>query len=378
MKSLLLLLLLGISLISYNQYCTNVGPSSTIDSNVEQVTLTGALGTINFTGCPGVMGLQDLTNTPGVSLNAGSSYTISIKWGTCGGVYAGAGTAWIDFNLNGTFEASEVIATWQGTPPFLGNYPFVVPAGAQNGTTRMRISQQEATSLPLNPCASFTWGSTTDFTVTIGNGIDCSGYTGNTTADPIIIPSLPYADTGDNSYCYSSENAVYGSPDIYYQLNPNPLMGIVNVSLCGSSFDTFLSVIDTDGNVIAFNDDGANCGTSSKLTFDSQGLGAVYIIVEGWGFEAGPYTIEIDAEYLAINEELAANVSIYPNPAKDQLFLNGINGNVYIYDIAGKMALTATAFDHTEINLSSLEDGLYVLKWQEQNVSHSTKIIIER
>ncbi|MDP4684196.1 MAG: hypothetical protein NWS40_05860 [Crocinitomicaceae bacterium] len=39
------------------QYCTNVGPTSDVDSNVESVQLTGEIGGINYTGCPGVLGL---------------------------------------------------------------------------------------------------------------------------------------------------------------------------------------------------------------------------------------------------------------------------------------------------------------------------------
>ena len=44
---------------------------------------------------------------------------------------------------------------------------------------------------------------------------------------------------------------MYPSPDIYYKLTPNPLIESVTASLCGSSFDTFLSVVDMNGNVIA-------------------------------------------------------------------------------------------------------------------------------
>ena len=41
-----------IASFSQAQYCTAVGPTSTIDSNVGSVSLTGVVGSINFTGCP--------------------------------------------------------------------------------------------------------------------------------------------------------------------------------------------------------------------------------------------------------------------------------------------------------------------------------------
>ena len=87
----LLFFFFNLSLLA--QYCTNVGPTSTVDSNVESVVLSGVLGTINYVGCPGVVGLQDLTQSVNISLNAGGTYTISVKFGTCNGNYAGAGEA---------------------------------------------------------------------------------------------------------------------------------------------------------------------------------------------------------------------------------------------------------------------------------------------
>ena len=84
---------------SYSQVCTAVGPSSTFDSNVQSVNLLGDAGTsINYTGCPGVTGLQDLTASQSVSLTTGTPYTANVQFGTCGGNYNSAGEAWIDWN----------------------------------------------------------------------------------------------------------------------------------------------------------------------------------------------------------------------------------------------------------------------------------------
>ena len=73
--------------VAYGQYCTsNVGPTSNADSNVELVQINGALGNINFVGCPAVIGVQDLTALS-VTLNAGSPYILNVKFGTFGGNY---------------------------------------------------------------------------------------------------------------------------------------------------------------------------------------------------------------------------------------------------------------------------------------------------
>jgi hypothetical protein len=379
MKTITLLLssLIGFSL--FGQYCTSVGPSSNADSNVELVQLTGVIGSINYTGCPGIVGLQDLTATQSTTLNAASSYTVTVRFGTCSATfYSGAGSVWIDFNANGVFETLETIGTWQGAAETQLNFNFTVPAGAQNGPTRMRVTQQEQASLPLNPCAQFTWGSVADFGITIGNGIDCSGFVGDDTADPIVVGSIPYTNTGDNSYCYANDNTVYASPDVYYQVNPSPLMQSISVSLCGSSYDTFLSVVDPMGNVIAFNDDAEGCGTSSSLSFDTEGLGQVFIIVEGWGNEMGDYNISINANYLETPEFDLDKVSIFPNPAGNEFFLSGFEGDIELFDISGKRVRDFQNRTGISNELYALVDGVYFIHFEKNGMFYQEKLILKR
>lgn len=365
-----------LSFASIAQYCTSVGPSSNADSNVELVQLTGVVGNINYTGCPGVLGLEDLTATQSATLNAGSTYTMTVRYGTCSATfYTGAGTVWIDFDMDQVFESTEIIGTFQGSVETQLNYNFTVPAGATNGNTRMRVMQHEAGSLPLNPCATFTWGSVTDFTIVIGNGIDCSGYIGDDTTDPVIVSSLPYNASGDNSYCYSNDNPVYASPDVYYQLNPSPLMSSITVSLCGSNFDTFLSVIDGSGNVIAYNDDSPACGSQSSLTFPTAGLGTVYVIVEGWGNAMGTYDIAINGNYLGMDEMEQSDVVVIPNPASDQISISDFSGTVSIFDISAKQIMLLEGYSGGKIDISGLQNGIYNIVLTNDGYSSSKRFI---
>ena len=132
MKQLTFLLLSSFySAFSYAQYCTSGGPTSLIDSNVESVVLSGESLNINFIGCPGVLGVEDQTAHM-ADLDAGGNYTLTVQFGTCGGNYPGVGEAWIDFDQSGTFDLSESIGTWQGTPPTtISNFFFNVPGSAQ-------------------------------------------------------------------------------------------------------------------------------------------------------------------------------------------------------------------------------------------------------
>lgn len=360
MKHTILSFLLVCSTFLHSQYCMMAGPTSTVDSNVKSVQMSGVLGTISHLGCPGVLGVQNLT-TQNVTLNAGSTYSLSVEFGTCGGNYAGAGQVWIDFDQNMVFDPSESVGTWVGTPPSVVSVFVVnVPANAQNGITRMRITQKEQGVLPLDPCASFQWGSTMDFGITIANGMNCSGFIGDNTNDPIIVSAIPFTDSRDNSYCYSNDNLVYNSPDIYYRYDVAPIYNFLNLSLCGASFDTFLSVIDLNGNVIAYNDD--DCGSQSSLSFSTLGLGTVYIIVEGWGNQMGTYTLNIESSDVGLEDVTVNNSSLYPNPNQGEFNTTSAEGPVKIYNLMGALVFETVLIDTNHINASVLPNGTYFVQ----------------
>ena len=355
-----LILVGGFYFHSASQYCTQVGPTATIDSNVESIDITGESSSITYTGCPGVLGLQDLTSQI-VYLNAGGNYQLDVQFGTCGGNYAGAGQAWIDFDQSGNFDANESVGTWSGLPPVsLSVFNFSVPSGAQNGLTRMRVMQREQGTLPLDPCGTFSWGSVTDFGIFIQNGIDCSGFSGDNQAEAIVISTLPYDTVANTSVCYSNQNAVYPSPDMFFKIDPNPSMESLYISLCGSSFDTFLSVLDAFGNVIVFNDDSNVCDGSSELNLLTAELGTLYIVVEGWGSEMGEYNLHIEANYLGI-EEQSDDFIIYPNPSDGMVRLSNFTGKLFVKNSLGQLQHETFYSNESELNLSNLSNGTYFL-----------------
>jgi hypothetical protein len=364
-KPLALFWVIATTASAFGQYCMNAGPTSTQDSNVQLVQITGASGSINFTGCPGVIGVQDLTSTQSVTLNAGSSYQLTVDFGTCQGNFAGVGQVYIDFNQNTIFESSESVGTWQGTPPVAPSlFNFTVPINAQSGNTRMRVIQREAGTLPIDPCATFTWGSIMDFSIVITGGVDCSGYDGDTQNDAIPVTSIPFTANGDNSYCYFNQNLVYSSPDIYYRLIPSPSMLEATVSLCGSAFDTFLSVIDPQGNVIAYNDDGS-CGSSSELTFSTVGVDTAFIIVEGWGNQQGNFTLNIDGAFLSLYEQQQNSFVIFPNPVKDNFCLRGLteSGTGTIRNTEGRVIAEGLEITpDSTIDVNTLIAGVYFIE----------------
>jgi hypothetical protein len=377
-KTYLLSLLGLISFSVQSQYCASAGPSSTADSNVQSVNLTGDGNSISYNGCPGVLGIQDLTNLS-ATLTGGNSYSLNVQFGTCQGNYAGVGEAWIDFNGDQVFDITESIGSWTGTPPSaISAFNFTVPAGITNGPTRMRVIQNESGSLPIDPCGTFTWGSVMDFTIILGGGIDCSVYVGNTTADPIIVNTFPHSSTNDNSFCYTNNNNAYASPDVFYLVIPNTETVEMSISLCGSSFDTYLSVFNTDGSTLTFNDDGS-CGTQSEVTFSTVGFDSVFVVVEGWGNESGDYIINIlETAVSEINNNKTTNFNISPNPASDYFLINGLtNRTVQIHDITGKLICTITNYSGEPINTTEYTKGIYFVSFENTNRKEVKKLIID-
>jgi hypothetical protein len=368
-------LLIGAS--AFSQYCEAGGPSSANDSNLEGLNIIGDAGSINYVGCPAVTGVQYYT-TESVTISAGSSYALNVQFGTCGGNYSSVAEVWIDFNGNNSFETSESVLTWSGMPMTSPNtYVLTVPAGAIDGTHRMRVMQAEQASLPLDPCAGFTWGSVTDFNVTITGGVDCSSFVGDDRFNPRIVPSFPYSENYNSSLCYSSQNPTYTSPDVFYRIVTSGV-DAVQVSLCGSSFDTFLSVVDQNGTAIYGNDDSGNCGTSSELEFPTAGYDTLFIVVEGWGTASGDYTIEISEGSLSLEENALNSIGLHPNPAQNTLQLESAqNGKLQFFSTQGQIVYETILNNDVQVNVSHLPRGLYLVKLTDETSVAQQKIILE-
>jgi len=176
------------SLVSsfFTGYC-DAGPTNSVDSEIENVTLIGENNSITnnttdiCTGGPGGE-ISDFTNLS-ADLIAGSNYTLSVEFGDCDNEpeYDGAGGVWIDWNLDGDFEdANEEIGTTNlavSSGNVLVDYTVAVPLGQNAGNYRMRIVQEEdATSAEVNPCGTFNWGAVEDYTINVIPGATCTVF----------------------------------------------------------------------------------------------------------------------------------------------------------------------------------------------------------
>jgi surface protein len=83
------------------------------------------------------------------------------------------------------------------------------------------------------------------------------------------------------------------------------------------------------------------------------------IITDEDGDSTGFY---LDCQIAGVNDQNLTNVSIYPNPVKDKLLIQGLSSSskVSIYNVLGKLVLSQTI--SKEIDIKQFSKGIYTLK----------------
>lgn len=126
--------------------------------------------------------------------------------------------------------------------------------------------------------------------------------------------------------------------------------------------------------VMILRNDGGKCGFSDKTATGSTGLIPRMIA----GFESlsltltdysKPYYLGITSTTGTISDNKELKADINPNPAKDQIkiFINAKSFGYYIYSIDGKLKLSGQAISGDDIGISTLKNGIYVIKITENN-----------
>lgn len=66
-------------------------------------------------------------------------------------------------------------------------------------------------------------------------------------------------------------------------------------------------------------------------------------------------------------------ISVYPNPARDAVYFGCTTGSVSVYDLTGRLVLSA-AFHSGRLDVSSLKRGMYVFHIRSGNSTHTAKV----
>lgn len=180
---------------------------------------------------------------------------------------------------------------------------------------------------------------------------------GDTIADAIVIPSLPFTDGGSTS-AFNHDYGPYGpgngltnlvnpytsyftqtlntSPDVVYQLvlaTPT----LLSIDLYGSTYDTAVALVTAPGtaptDVILINDDFYTTPVN-YVSYLNSGCsyvpaGTYYIIVGGYGSASGNYTLNVNAA----TPPAQPTLSVTYDSTADQVILSWTQNPVMRYNI---------------------------------------------
>ena len=148
------------------------------------------------------------------------------------------------------------------------------------------------------------WNGTVGYCVGGGGGggtyDDCSGAIALACGDSVIGETLTATDSGGNP-----------APDVFYKFTGSGSAQLVTISLCAATdFDTVLRIFEdcTLTNEIAVNDD--SCGLQSEVSFTSDGTSTYIIMVEGFGTNAGNFSLDVTCAQPLPNDECSGAIAV--------------------------------------------------------------------
>ena len=156
--------------IGGTNYCASA-PLSSADSRINNVTLSN----INSTPPPGCTAYTDCTGLT-VQLEQNKTYPLSITLGTCNANYNKIAKVFIDWNADGVFADSELVATTNvinGTDKYQANITVPATVTAGNYSLMRVVLTETADASAVKACGSYSKGETQDYRVQfLQTGID--------------------------------------------------------------------------------------------------------------------------------------------------------------------------------------------------------------
>ncbi|MFP4469863.1 MAG: C25 family cysteine peptidase [Bacteroidales bacterium] len=383
-------------------------------------------------GCSGD-GYGDFTDMI-AELEAGQTYTV--EWET--GYSDQEASLWIDLNNNKEFEESERLITDfnMGSSGTVYSTDFTVPQGDFTGEKRLRIRANWQNS-SADPCASFSYGETEDYTVSFGaptylpppQNVSAS-VSGNDVTIAWDEPE-PMADevNGYNIYCdgemvgnmvagmtwtmydcpdgshWFSVTAVYPQGESSVAEPVHVELGAIVGKLQGFVRDAITKVVinnawisanDSEYGAVTYNTPFGShyslhlSGGDYTITCDANGYQPItyenVTILEGATRALNFYlypetTVEGQGTDVltGINSINSESLMIYPNPAKEEvnISLNATMKQVKIINNMGQLVFDRLVdAASVKINTNSFQKGVYFVEIHTENGVSTEKLVI--
>lgn len=213
-----------------------------------------------------------------------------------------------------------------------------------------------------NPYASTSFGTLTVYNTT-------TQTTASTTTFPVgVKPS--YMDTDGTNIYYMNEASIYKTPIASPSITTAPIaVTPITVNSYGTAYG--FNVVN---NKIYAADPSGYTATGKIYAYDLQGSLLNTFTVTSLPNQIIAYNT---ASLSTAENTRASKLSLYPNPASNKFFVQGLNsGNVQVYDANGRMIIN-TQYTQNGIDVSTLSKGVYIVKITDKNISFNEKLIIK-
>ena len=156
----------------------------------------------------------------------------------------------------------------------------------------------------------------------------------------------------------------------------DPVIACNNITITLENMFAEISIEDID------NGSSDNCGISdiqiSQTQFTDEHVGENIIsltVTDNYGnISSCDAIVTVDAG-LGIDDNTLANISLYPNPSSDLVFIEGANTELeaVVFDLLGKQVMREFITD--KLDISCLEQGTYIINLTDGINTSSHKII---
>lgn len=217
-------------------------------------------------------------------------------------------------------------------------------------------------------------------------------------ADALSVITVGAIDDNGNIAGFSSYGPTFDGrikPEIVAQGLNVAIINHTNSSIVGSNGTSFSSPIMA-GLIACLNDNDRFLLKSSVFkkrgssNFNDYLKQAVYESADRFSNPTEQYGYGIPNFETALNNYIAStasvkenflgNIKIYPNPTSNSFYINGVEGDtkdykIELFDILGKKVYQQKQLQIKDINISFLENGIYILKISKENLHKTIKII---
>jgi hypothetical protein len=148
--------------------------------------------------------------------------------------------------------------------------------------------------------------------------------------------------------------------------------------LAPMAIDSFGTVLDSTG-VWGIDITDENIYLAYVFVGDNPLIPPALEFVPFWGFWGGMKMLSYDNCGLGLQEEEAANIYVYPNPAKSEITLLGIDGeyNYQLVELTGKVVLSGSAQGKKTLQVDLLVSGMYIVTIDGESVRYRSTLVIE-